>query len=406
MKLTINIFIFFILICTLSCSQGSRLGSDPVFQDGFLMDDGGEDEDDADDPEDEDVIRTEGAGVPAGIKLATTLQCGLNFSRCELVENGSLRYARLFGIIRTECSNSNTGVITRDVRVYYTFDHTNWFRVSGTYIGYSNNKRFQRFYFASGVIPYDPRTASASPVVEFKLSYVKNGSELWCNGFKSYFTTPDPEKAPLAKDGSKYTQSVAGIFHIMVENLKVFPVYNDNQAITGYRMQGFSFTKYVPAYQISNNINTKLVSFHCMTWPTNWSPVIGNKNSFTGGSPAWTWGNAFANKYLLGYYTNLGRVDPLTSKNYYYKHYTNGYEAFYLDTVLPATTRGIQFAIWSETWNTRGVKYTYYDKMRCRRYWIAMPTNGGTNILSGHFGYNFSEYLKSTGPVTATTIPQ
>lgn len=406
------------MLFALSCSQEPRFNGEGVSaQDEFFMDD--EDDDPAyDDFEGAgDIFLTEGVSVPAGIKLATSLQAGLNWSRCESIENSGSRYARLFGIVRTECSNYVAGIVSQEIRVYYTVDGTNWLRVNARYIGYSNNKRFKRFYFATGEIAYDAVTSKTSPVVRFKISYVRNGVELWVNGFKDFCTTPDPAKAPLANDGSRYTQSIPGIFHIVGENLIAFPVYGSNNIITGYKVRTHCLSKYVPAYQLKNGVNTKRVSFHCLTWPVNWAPTIGKYATFTGG---WSWGNAFRSdltnraynvdaslsRYFAGFFTNLGVVDPGTLKRYYYKHYTNGYENLCFEYTFPADTRGIQFIYWSESWNQQGTRYQFFDKHRCRRYWIAMPVNGGTNVLKFHYNYNFSEYLKASSAVVTAIIPK
>lgn len=418
MRVLINIIISSLIIFTLSCSQNTGMdGVNTIAMDEISVDDDNVDLTPEDYTADYNSGLTKAFSIPAGVQLATSLQAGLNWSRCEVIENAGSRYGRLFGLVRLENPNKVTNVTSQEVRVYYTLDQTNWLKVTAKDNGYTDYQKFKKFWFSTGEIAYDPLTSTVSPVVRFKICYVRNGVELWVNGFKDFCTTPDPDKAPRAKDGSKYTQSIPGLFHDITENFKVAAVYT-NGIISGYQIKSYILSKYIPSYQIRNETNTKRMSFHCLAWPSTWVPPMGDSDAFIAG---WDWQrgayrsdisyrayyyDATLSSYFKTFSTNLGVVDPNTLVRYYYKHYTNGYENYYLEYTLPADTKGIQFFNWSESWNKNGTRYQFFDRNRCKRYWIAMPTNGGTNVLRFSYNYNFSEYLKASSAVVSATIPQ
>jgi hypothetical protein len=405
-----GLFLFF-----LSCYQVP--GIDPI-ADEISVDDDNVELTPEDYYEMENAGLDKGFSVPAGVLLATSLQAGLNWSRCEVIDNNGSRYARIFGIVRTENPNKVPNVSSQEVLVYYSFDQTNWFRVTAKDNGFTDYQKFKKFYFSTGEIPFDPQSSKVSPVVRFKICYVRNGVDLWVNGFKDFCTTPDPDKAPRAKDGSKYTQSIPGLFHDITENFRVSAQLNTNGDISSYLIRSYILSKYIPSYQLKNGTNTKRMSFHCLAWPSGWVPPMGDSDAFIAG---WDWQrgayrsdisyrayyyDATLSSYFKTLSSNLGVADPDTLVRYYYKHYTNGYESYYLEYALPATTKGIQFFNWSESWNQKNTRYQFFDRNRCKRYWIAMPTNGGENVLRFCFNYNFSEYLKASSAVVAATIPQ
>lgn len=257
----------------------------------------------------------------------------------------------LCGLVRTQLLPTNLSPSDRSVIIHYTIDSNTWYSVTGKNIGKTDDKLYNKFYFYTPFIPYDPSQENGGLNYAFWVEYQITNTYYISDKGRNFLSCPmpDPELPNMVLG-----QSVVGSRHLLLERAFVTPVYDTNGVLTGYDFQGNIQVKNVdPTNKIVKIIyqlnTTNWVRAHLSTYPYFYATNTG-KEFFP---------NGYTNKNIGG--------GTIAMENWGFSH------------IFPADTTIIQFI---DVTVYDGATSWWSDKNRCKRYFIYVPVPGRAECWS------------------------